>query len=198
MDGTMDDNKEEAAKEAARRKGGMGGRRASLSQMVGGLVGGSAPGARGPRKSVNAGAKNAAAGALGISTTLSSIRRESHNPTLDTFCETNSPKAAQIRLPKAAAAAEVKEEPKSPDRILERRKSFVADLQTAFDAGNAGAASSVAQVKGKKTVAHSHGITFEEFSKQFFELMTSKVKEEGIISDPNVKGVELDFKDICL
>ena len=79
---------------------------------------------------------------------------------------------------------------------------FVADLQSAFaDPGAAisKATPSPSKVSKKgKHLAHSKGITFEEFSKQFFELMTAKVKDEGIISDPNIKGVELDFQDINL
>jgi ABC-type multidrug transport system ATPase subunit len=137
----------------------------------------------------------------GISSSLSSIRAGKLGGNLNTFQEEMSPKSGEIRMPKAMDSHDHHQATKSEDHgaVLERRQSFVNSLQKAFvDSDAPQVTHHKVLSKAKKAGGHSKGITFEEFSKQFFELMTAKVKDEGIISDPNVKGVELDFKDVNL
>jgi len=49
------------------------------------------------------------------------------------------------------------------------------------------------------TMLNKEGINFEDFATEFFKMMMKKKKNKAnLATDPNVRGVQIEFKDMCL
>ena len=52
---------------------------------------------------------------------------------------------------------------------------------------------------GKSKDEEVEGITFEAFATEFFKMMVKKKKsDDEEVSDPNVRGVQIEFSNLCL
>jgi len=128
MDGTLQENKAPIPPKASGVTGRGMVRRGSMSKMMGGMIPGlvslgmsSASDDETDRGKL----PSAGTGVLGaLPSSLSSIKRESHSPTLQTFAEQHSPKHGEVRMPAASNATHaLSDTNQQPERMLERRKS---------------------------------------------------------------------------